>query len=126
MSRRSDSRLTAGLQRRVSHAMLRKSAFALSFCLAANSLPAEEQSASAISREVTDVFAHACRAVVKIHGVDEHSDIYGTGFFVDPTGTLYTSYTVCGEAANFTIDYDGKKYPARQILADVRSGMAIL
>jgi len=63
---------------------------------------------------------------VKIHGVDEHSEICGTGFFVDPAGTLYTAYTVGGEAGNFTIEFCGKKYPARQLLADIRSGTAIL
>ena len=64
--------------------------------------------------------------MVKIHGVDEHSEICGTGFFVDPTGTLYTAYTVGGEAGNFTVEFGGKKYPARQLVADIRSGTAIL
>jgi S1-C subfamily serine protease len=64
--------------------------------------------------------------VVKIHGVDEHCEISGTGFFIDPTGTLYTAYTVGGEAGNFTIEFNGKKYPARQVLADIRSGTAML
>jgi len=86
----------------------------------------EVRSASTVSREVKDVFSRASHAVVKIHGVDEHSDIYGTGFFVDPTGTLYTSYSVGGEAENFTIEYRGKRYPARQIVADIRSGIAML
>ena len=86
----------------------------------------EIRSATSISREVKDLFARAARAVVKIHGVDEHSDIFGTGFFVDPTGTLYTSYTVGGEAGNFTVEFDGKQYPARQVIADVRSGVAML
>jgi serine protease Do len=63
---------------------------------------------------------------VKIHGQDEHSDIYGTGFFIDPTGTLYTSYSVGGEAGNFSVEYEGKEYPARAIVADVRSGIAML
>ena len=63
---------------------------------------------------------------MKIHGEDEHSDIYGTGFFVDPTGTLYTSYTVGGEAGNFTVEFNGKQYPARQLVADIRSGIAML
>ena len=27
---------------------------------------------------------------------------------------------------NFTIEFEGKKYPARQVLADVRSGLAML
>src|SRR6266571_3566848 len=96
--------------------------FALIFVAAPALLRAQEQSAATISRQVKDVFER----VGKVHGVDEHSEIFGTGFFVDPTGTLYTSYTVGGEAGNFTIEFEGKKYPARQILADIRSGMAML
>src|SRR5260370_13568591 len=87
---------------------------------------AQEPSAAAISHHVKEIFDAAAKAVVKIHGVDEHSEICGTGFFVDPTGTLYTAYTVGGEADNFTIEFGGKKYPARQLLADVRSGTAML
>src|SRR5207247_10237562 len=89
-------------------------------------LCAQEQSATAISQHVKDIFARAAKAVVKIHGADEHSEICGTGFFIDPTGTLYTAYTVGGEAGNFTIEFGGKKYPARQLLADIRSETAML
>jgi serine protease Do len=127
--------------------MSRKAAFTLIFCLNSSLLFAQEQSAKAtgdktrnmferaiakaesattISHQVKDVFARAAKAVVKIHGVDEHSEICGTGFFIDPTGTLYTAYTVGGEAGNFTIEFGGKKYPARQLLADIRSGTAML
>src|SRR6266852_5899993 len=101
-------------------------AFALAFCTGAGLLFAQEQSATTISHQVKDVFEHAAKAVVKIHGVDEHSEICGTGFFVDPTGTLYTAYTVGGEAGNFTVEFGGKKYSARQLVADIRSGTAIL
>src|SRR5438128_6484601 len=100
--------------------------FALIFFTAPALLQAQEQSAATISRQVKDVFERVGKAVVKIHGVDEHCEISGTGFFVDPTGTLYTSYTVGGEAGNFTVEFEGKKYPARQVLADIRSGMAML
>jgi serine protease Do len=127
--------------------MSHKAAFVLIFCLSTGSLFAEEQSAkpsrervretfertlaqaesaTAASGQVKDIFARAAKAVVKIHGVDEHSEICGTGFFIDPTGTLYTAYTVGGEAGNFTIEFGGKKYPARQLLADIRSGTAML
>jgi len=127
--------------------MPRKAAFALIFCLSASLLFAQEQaakkgsdrvkdtfdrvmaqaeSATAVSHQVKDVFERAAKAVVKIHGIDEHSPICGTGFFIDPTGTLYTAYTVGGEAGNFTIEFGGKKYPARQLLADIRSGTAML
>ena len=101
-------------------------AFALVFGLGAGFLFAQEQSATAISHQVRELFERAAKAVVKIHGVDEHSEICGTGFFVDPTGTLYTAYTVGGEAGNFTVEFNGKKYPARQLVADIRSGTAIL
>jgi S1-C subfamily serine protease len=106
----------------------RRSAIAatLVFCSGAGLLFAQEQSAATISRQVRDIFEHAAKAVVKIHGFDEHSEICGTGFFIDPTGTLYTAYTVGGEAGNFTVEFDGKKYPAHQLLADIRSGTAIL
>src|SRR6266699_2023271 len=87
---------------------------------------AQAESTAAISHQLKDIFQRAAKAVVKIHGVDEHSEICGTGFFVDPTGTLYTAYTVGGEAGRFTVEFDGKKYPARQLLADIRSGTAML
>jgi S1-C subfamily serine protease len=87
---------------------------------------AQEQSASTISRQVKDIFGRTANAGVRIHGDDEHSEICGTGFFIDPTGTIYTAYDVGGEADNFTIEFNGKKYPARQLLADIRSGTAIL
>lgn len=87
---------------------------------------AENQDATSISGEVRQVFERASRAVVKIHATDEHSELSGTGFFVDPTGTLYTSYSVGGEADNFTVEVGEKKYHARQLLADLRSGVALL
>ncbi|MGI8957508.1 MAG: S1C family serine protease [Chthoniobacterales bacterium] len=97
--------------------------------LALVSLPvlyAQEDTAGAISREVKAIFERCGHAVVKIHAVDEHSELSGTGFFVDPTGTIYTSYSVGGEADHFTVQFQGKKYHATQLMADLRSGIAIL
>src|SRR6266700_7376455 len=99
---------------------------ALILCSGASLVYAQEQSATSVSHQVREIFERSAKAVVKIHGVDEHSEISGTGFFIDPTGTLYTAYTVGGEAENFTIEFNGKKYPARQLLADIRSGTAML
>jgi serine protease Do len=51
----------------------------------------------------------------------------GTGFFVDPAGMLYTAFSVGGgDAENLTVEFKGKKYPARVVLGDLRSGIAIL
>jgi S1-C subfamily serine protease len=106
--------------------MPRKAAFALIFLSGVSVLRAQEMSPEAISHRVKFLFERAAKAVVKIHGVDEHSPICGTGFFIDPAGTLYTAYDVGGEARDFTIEFAGKKYPARQLLADIRSGTAML
>ena len=87
---------------------------------------AQEQTAGAISREVREIFARSAKAVVKIRGVDKHGKLSGTGFFIDPAGTLYTAYSVGSDAGDFTVEIDGKEIPARQVLADRRSGLAIL
>lgn len=126
MSRLSNFRRAPEFLFRLHFASISRLTLALSFFAATGLVRAQDPPTSSISRQVKDVFEHAAKAVVKIHGVDEHSEISGTGFFVDPTGTLYTAYTVGGEAGNFTIEFGGKKYPARQILADIRSGMAML
>src|SRR5438132_3293266 len=111
---------------RLHFASISRLTLALIFFAATGLVRAQELPTSSISRQVKDVFEHAAKAVVKIHGVDEHCEISGTGFFIDPTGTVYTAYTVGGEAGNFTIEFNGKKYPARQLLADIRSGTAML
>src|SRR3954467_5661252 len=102
-------------------------AFAVVFCSGAGLLFAQIQSATAtISHQVRELFERTAKAVAESNGVDKHSEICSTGFFVDPTGTLYTAYTVGGEAGNFTVEFDGKKYPPRQLVADARRGTAIL
>src|SRR5438046_9251510 len=100
----------------------------LAFLAAAASLSAQQtpESATSLSREVKDVFERCAKAVVKIEATDQHGELSGTGFFVDPTGTLYTAYSSGGEAENVTVEFKGKKYPARQLLADLRSGIAML
>src|SRR5499427_5452443 len=127
MSRLSRSSRSAEFRFRFQLGPIYSLGLALGLSLVTNSLvSAEEKSATALSHQVKDIFESASKAVVKIHGVDEHSEICGTGFFIDPTGTLYTAYTVGGEAGNFTVEFGGKKYPARQLLADIRSGTAML
>src|SRR5437899_12676946 len=100
----------------------------LAFLAAAASLSAQQtpESATSLSREVKDVFERCAKAVVKIEATDQHGELSGTGFFVHPTGTLYTAYSVGSEAETVTVEFKGKKYPARQLLADLRSGIAML
>src|SRR3989441_9241043 len=100
--------------------------FASLAAVASLSAQPSPESAVAVSREVKDVFDRCAKAVVKIEATDQHGELSGTGFFVDPTGTLYTAYSVGGEADNVTVEFKGKKYPARQLMADLRSGIAML
>src|SRR5437868_10126728 len=86
----------------------------------------ESPSTLALSREVKEVFERCSKGVVKIEATDQHGELSGTGFFIDPMGTLYTAYSVGGEAENINVEFKGKKYPARQLVADVRSGIAML
>lgn len=99
---------------------------ACTFLLAANFSVAQEQSADSISREVKDVFDRSAKAVVKIRGVDQHGKLSGTGFFIDPAGTLYTAYSVGADADDFVVEFDGKDVPARMVMIDQRSGIAML
>jgi S1-C subfamily serine protease len=85
-----------------------------------------ETSTSSISREVKDIFEKSGKAVVKIRGTDQHGDLSGTGFFIDPAGTLYTAFSVGGDTDNLSVEFDGKVYPARVVMSDLRSGIAIL
>jgi Trypsin-like serine proteases, typically periplasmic, contain C-terminal PDZ domain len=88
--------------------------------------PPESPTTLTISREVKDVFERCGKAVVKIEATDQHGQLSGTGFFVDPMGTLYTAYSVGGEADTINVEFKGRKYPARQLMADLRSGVALL
>lgn len=109
-----------------SHLSLRWPLIIATISVAVNLFGADEESAGSISREVKAIFDKSRGAVVKIYAIDPHGELCGTGFFVDPTGTLYTAYSVGGEADSFTVEFKGKKMPARQLVADVRSGLAIL
>ena len=80
----------------------------------------------AIEEEVSNLFAKCKGAVVRIEATDPLERRGGTGFFIDPSGTIYTSYTVAGRSWNLTVEYGDKKYPARCLLADPRSGVMIL
>src|SRR5712672_917391 len=126
MSRLSDFSPAPEFLFRFHFASIRRLAVALSLFAAISIVNAQEESATAVSRQVKEIFERTAKAVVKIHGVDEHCEISGTGFFIDPTGTLYTSYTVGGEAGNFSVEFGGRQYPAHTVVADVRSGVAIL
>jgi S1-C subfamily serine protease len=86
----------------------------------------EPSVAEAISREVQTLFQKCQSAVVRIEATDVHGRLSGSGFFIDPNGTVYTSYSVGGASWDVVVCYGDVKYPARRLVGDPRSGVAIL
>lgn len=84
-----------------------------------------ESPAAYIKREVLGVFEKCRDAVVRIETRDDHGRLAGTGFFIAPDGTLLTSYTL-GAGDDPWIHFRGSKMRANVLLADPRSGIAIL
>lgn len=82
--------------------------------------------AEAISQEVRVIFQRCRSAVVKIEATDNHGALSGSGFFIDPNGTVLTSYTVGGESHDIMVTGGGKRLPGRRLVSDPRSGVAIL
>ena len=62
----------------------------------AATVPEPDAAFRAISSEVAGIFAKCKDAVVRIQAVDSYGMHAGTGFFIDPTGTVYTQYSVAG------------------------------
>ncbi|MGA3169586.1 MAG: trypsin-like peptidase domain-containing protein [Chthoniobacteraceae bacterium] len=82
--------------------------------------------ADPLSDEVQAIFQRCSKAVVKIEAEDDDGQLSGTGFFVDPNGTIYTNYSVGGESHDIVVSDGAARYPASRIAADPRSGLAIL
>jgi serine protease Do len=98
--------------------------------LVAQTAPAADVTANpvvvAIQQQIASVFENCRSSVVKIQATDRHGRLSGTGFFVGPNGTIYTSYTVGGESQDIVVEFGGKSYPATRLIGDLRSGIAIL
>ena len=67
----------------------------------------------AISGEVASIFAKCKGAVVRIRAVDSYGMHAGTGFFIDPAGTIYTHYSVVGRSWNLTVEFAGQEISRR-------------
>ena len=80
-----------------------------------------------LAQEVLGIFNHSKNAVVKIEAMDQQYGLLcGSGFFIDPNGTIYTAYTIGGESHDIVVSVGDKKFPAARLIGDPRSGIAIL
>lgn len=103
-------------------------AFALQ-CLAAEpaKAPLETQSVlESVSNEIQGIFARSRDAIVRIEAEDDGGAMAGTGFFIEPNGVLITSYAVLGESEEIFAIIGDDRVPLKRLMADRRSGIAIL
>lgn len=94
--------------------------------LFAGEAPQEPTMADTISAEVRRVFEERKEAVVRVRARDGLGIRFGSGFFVDPAGTIYTHAGIVLKADEVTVLYDGRELPAKVLVADQRSGIAVL
>lgn len=80
----------------------------------------------AISRNVREVFHRSADSVVQVLAEDRHGGLRGTGFCIDPSGTILTLYSTVADASKVEVLYDGELVPARVLMSDARSGLALL
>jgi len=88
---------------------------------------AEEPSIAALlTAQMRRVFEERRGAVVKIFARDSFGMRVGSGFFVDPSGTIYTHAGIVLEAQDVVVVVGGRELPAQVLVADQRSGIALL
>ncbi|MEI6279916.1 MAG: S1C family serine protease [Verrucomicrobiae bacterium] len=101
-------------------------AFAIS-CGAGSVLRAEDPAGGDLSAQVRKIFDERRNAVVKVRATDKLGIRFGSGFFADPTGMVYTHAGIVLRADEVSVLLSGgKELPAQVLVADERSGIAIL
>jgi len=79
-----------------------------------------------ISSSIRTITAEKSPAIVRIRSNDGRGEIVGTGFYIDPTGTICTLAEIVEGGRNITIEQEGKTLPATLLALDARSGIAFL
>lgn len=79
-----------------------------------------------IGTTIRRILAERKSAVVRVEAVDKHGKLYGSGFFADPFGTIYTLSSIVNGAANLTVYQGNESLPARLLVSDPRTGLALI
>ena len=92
-----------------------------------HSAPAERNPLSTkIAAVIRALSGEKSSAVVRIRSFDEHGEVAGTGFYIDPTGTICTLSELVLGSRDIMIEEQGKTFPAALVASDARSGVAFL
>lgn len=86
----------------------------------------ESAMAGAIDATLGKIFEDCRDAVVRVESEDDLGKVAGTGFFADAEGTIYTLSSLVGDGVAVAVTHAGRKYPARLLAKDKRSGIALV
>jgi serine protease Do len=95
-------------------------------CTQPHAPAAEPDLAETITCQIRKIFDENQKAVVRVQANDSLGVRLGSGFFIDPTGMIYTHAGVVLNAADVSVTFNGSNLPARVLTTDERSGIAIL
>ena len=87
---------------------------------------AEDNLGEKVSSEVRRIFDERRSSTVRVEAYDRHGKLSGTGFFADPAGTIYTLSYIVANADEILVVHGDRRIPAKLLLADPRSGVALL
>lgn len=79
-----------------------------------------------ISEEVNRIFQESSPAVVKVRTISGNNSLAGTGFFINDSGVILTSYAVVRDSQKVFIEYENRRVAAEVLGKDARSGVALL
>jgi len=87
--------------------------------------------ATKVAESIRTVVRDRASSVVRVRCRDDHGEVVGTGFYIDPTGNILTLAEIVRDAQEITVeqpdDKDGiKSLPATVTAIDLRSGVAFL
>ncbi|MFM8364525.1 MAG: trypsin-like peptidase domain-containing protein, partial [Verrucomicrobiota bacterium] len=86
----------------------------------------ESPVAGMIQKEIQRLFEQHRQAVVRVRASDDLGIRFGSGFFVDPAGTVYTHAGVVLKAHDVVVNFQGRSIPAKVVASDTRTGIALL
>lgn len=99
---------------------------AISAVLVSSAVADQDPLGEALAGKVSAVFEQGREAVVRIESSDRHGRLTGTGFFADPSGTIYTVTGVLGDGTDINVFQGVRKFPAKVLVTDPRTGLALI
>jgi S1-C subfamily serine protease len=82
--------------------------------------------ADSIAKGIRTVTDKAGAAICLVEAEDEHGRLAGSGFLLDAEGIVVTTQAIGAASDDLTVTLGEQSYPAKRLVADSRSGIALL